>query len=154
VRLELPTNEVDLSIIRAGTGPTQASVDALFDRPVTQKPQMVNFLKYFDKAKYQTDSPEAQRGLSGHAAYQLYGDVASKTVYGIGGEYVLGGRVKSVLRQADSGITVGDWDEIAIMQYPNQTAILTMDQVQEYRDAFKHRNAGLERTVIVAALAD
>lgn len=146
------TRNVDLSIIRPGIGPTQNNVDAMFTKPFEQKPFMVNFLKFSSRARYPESSDVENPLVSGRAAYDRYGDIANKTVYSVGGEYVLGGYVTEVLRAAKGGLTAADWDDIAVMQYPNQTAILLMEKVEEYRSALKHRDAGLERTVIVSAL--
>ena len=37
------------------------------------------------------------------------------------------------------------------MHYPNPAAILTMEHAPDYRDALHHRDAGLERTVVIAS---
>jgi hypothetical protein len=40
---------------------------------------------------------------------------------------------------------------IAAMQYPNPPAILSMEHALDYRAALDHRDAGLERTLVVAS---
>jgi len=144
--------DIDLGDIRADIGPTRESIEALFERPIEQKPMMVNFLKYYGVAQYPESGGEPYPNVSGATAYSRYGEVANKTVFSLGGEYILGGRIERVIHAANNGTTVGDWDEIAVMQYPSQTAILTMENSHPYRQALKHRNAGLERTVIISAL--
>ncbi len=57
-----------------------------------------------------------------------------------------------MVRESLASPTRGEWDDIAIMHYPAQEAILSMEHVPEYRTALAHRNAGLERTRIVASL--
>jgi len=37
------------------------------------------------------------------------------------------------------------------MRYPSPAAILTMENVADYRAALHHRDAGLERTVVIAS---
>jgi hypothetical protein len=59
-----------------------------------------------------------------------------------------------VLREAKAGPTIGCWHDVAAMRYPNPPAILTMEHVPEYRAALHHRDAGLERTVVIASTPD
>ena len=133
-----------------GIGPSPETIAALKAKPVDQKPAMVNFLRYFDVARYSESKDESS--VSGREAYSRYGSVAFRTVYSIGGHLVTAGKVVEVVRESHAGPTRGEWDDIAIMQYPSQQAILSMKQVPEYRKALAHRNAGLERTRIVASL--
>lgn len=60
-------------------------------------------------------------------------------------------RIGDVLRAADSAKAGGKWDEIAAMLYTSPAAILSMDQVPTYHAALAHREAGLARTIVIAA---
>ena len=133
-----------------GIGPSPENIAALKAKRVDQRPAMVNFLRYLDVARYSESKDESS--VSGREAYSRYGSVAFRTVYSIGGHLVTAGKVVEVVRESHAGPTRGEWDDIAIMQYPSQQAILSMKQVPEYRKALAHRNAGLERTRIVASL--
>ncbi len=133
----------------AELGPSQENVAALTSRPDEQQPAMVNFLRYSDSARYETGG---HGRLSGEEAYALYGSIAFRTVYRLGGQLVTSGTIVEVVREAEAGPTVGAWDSVAIMQYPNQRAILLLESVQEYREALTHRNAGLSKTRVVASL--
>jgi len=146
-----PTPNIENAAVRVDIAPSRESVHALFDRPFEQKAVMVNFLKFYDKSQYSDKDNEQAPDITGREAYDRYGKVAAKVVFSVGGRYVIGGKVIDVLRPAKHGPSVGDWDDIAIIQYPSQTGILTMGQVPEYNEALRHRNAGLERTVIIAS---
>lgn len=133
----------------AGVGPSPENVETLRSRPADQKPAMVNFLRYFEDASNNGSREEA---ISGEEAYALYGSVALKTIYRLGGRLIVAGKIVEVVRAPRAGPTLGKWDDIAIMQYPSQQAILSLEQVPEYRAALIHRNAGLERTRIVVSV--
>lgn len=126
--------------------PTKANNEALLARPASYRPAMVNFLKYFDQARY----PDG-RASTGAEAYRRYGAVALQTVYRVGGTLQFYGRVRDVLREPDAGPTLGAWDDVAVMLYPNPSAIATMEQVPVYHAALHHRDVGLERTVLLAS---
>ena len=126
--------------------PDSGAVSRLLARPGTYGPSMVNFLRYYPSAKYKNGASS-----SGRAAYARYGMVALRTVYRTGGHLLFYGRVRDVAREATGGPTIGAWSDVAAMHYPNPTAILSMEHVAAYRAALHHRDAGLERTVVIAS---
>jgi uncharacterized protein (DUF1330 family) len=79
-----------------------------------------------------------------------YGIVAMRTVYRTGGHLLFTGRILSVLREAKAGPTIGRWDDVAAMRYPNPPAILSMEHAPDYHAALDDRDAGLERTMVIA----
>ena len=125
--------------------PNNESITTLLTRPQTYSPTMVNFLAYHPEAKY-TDG----RASTGAAAYRRYGTVAMKTVYRTGGALIFYGKVMEIVRPAKAGPFMGVWDDVAAMRYPNPPAILSMENVPEYRGALHHRDAGLARTIVIA----
>ncbi len=125
--------------------PSNESIAALLTRPPTYSPTMVNFLAYHPEAKY-IDG----RASTGAAAYRRYGTVAMKTVYRTGGALIFYGKVLEIVRPAKAGPCMGVWDDVAAMRYPNPAAILSMENVPEYRAALHHRDAGLARTIVIA----
>ncbi len=131
---------------RSDVMPSAASITRLLAQPSSYAPAMVNFLGYYKDAQYRT----AQPGVSGRAAYLRYGLVAMRTVYRTGGHLLFTGRVLSVLREAKAGPTVGHWDDVAAMRYPNPSAILSMEHAPDYHAALDDRDAGLERTLVIA----
>ncbi len=136
-------------VVAAALGPSTDNIATLKSRPAHQKPAMINFLKYYETARYGDASAAS---VSGRDAYARYGNVAFRTVYRLGGRLVVAGKIVEVLRAPQAGPTMGAWDDIAIMQYPSQRAILSLEQFAEYRVALAERNAGLERTRIVSSL--
>ena len=139
------SDEVQAKGYRAELMPGKAAVARLLAQPQSYAPNMVNFLAYYPSARY-SDS----RASSGRAAYGRYGVAAMRTVYRTGGHLLFYGRVSEVLRQASSGPTIGAWSDVAAMHYPNPQAILSMEHASDYRAALRHRDAGLERTVVIA----
>jgi uncharacterized protein (DUF1330 family) len=107
---------------------------------------MVNFLGYYDDAKYRN----ARHDVTGRTAYMRYGVVAMRTVYRTGGHLLFTGRILSVLREPAAGPTIGKWDDVAAMRYPNPPAILSMEHAPDYHAALDDRDAGLERTLVIA----
>jgi uncharacterized protein (DUF1330 family) len=106
---------------------------------------MVNLLKYRAKAAYAPDRAEATENLSGRDAYQRYGMVALQQVMKRGGSVVWGGSQKFVMIGDDANA----WDEVVCVRYPSRDAFLNMTQDPEYLAAHYHREAGLERTVLL-----
>jgi hypothetical protein len=131
---------------RADVMPSAASITRLLAQPPSYAPAMINFLGYYKDAQYRTSQP----GVSGRAAYLRYGIVAMRTVYRTGGHLLFTGRIVSVLREAQAGPTVGHWDDVAAMRYPNPPAILSMEHAPDYHAALDDRDAGLERTLVIA----
>ena len=133
--------------------PTKETIAALLSRPVSYQPAMVNFLRYKDEATYEGPST-GDKTVSGRKAYGRYGMVAFQTVYRTGGRLAFFGQNEEVLKEPTAGLTMGRWDDIAVMEYSEPKALLTMEQIPRYRAALKHRDAGLDKTVIVASSHD
>lgn len=131
---------------RADVMPSAASIARLLAQPQSYAPAMVNFLAYYKDAQYR--APQA--GVSGRRAYLRYGVVAMRTVYRTGGHLLFTGRILEVLREPKAGPTIGRWDDVAAMRYPNPPAILSMEHAPDYHAALDDRDAGLERTRVIA----
>jgi uncharacterized protein (DUF1330 family) len=127
--------------------PGAQAISRLLAQPLSYGPAMVNFLGFYDHAKYSDGRNDPG---SGHSAYMRYGIVALRTVYRTGGRLIFAGRILSVLREAKAGPTMGRWDDVAAMQYPTPQAILSMEHAPDYHAALDDRDAGLERTVVIA----
>lgn len=131
---------------RSDVMPSAACIARLLAQPPAYAPAMVNFLAYYEDARYRA----TQTGVSGRTAYMRYGAVALRTVYRTGGHLLFSGRILSVLREAKAGPAIGRWDDIAAMRYPNPPAILSMEHAPDYHAALDDRDAGLERTLVIA----
>lgn len=132
---------------RSDVMPSAASITRLLAQPRDYAPAMVNFLAYYKDAQYRASQP----GISGRRAYLRYGLVAMRTVYRTGGHLLFTGRILDVLREAAAGPSVGRWDDVAAMRYPNPPAILSMEHAPDYHAALDDRDAGLERTLVIAS---
>lgn len=132
---------------RADVMPGAQAISRLLAQPTSYGPAMVNFLGYYEHAQYGDGRNDPG---SGRAAYMRYGVVAMRTVYRTGGRLIFAGRVLSILREAKAGPALGRWDDVAAMQYPTPQAILSMEHAPDYHAALDDRDAGLERTVVIA----
>lgn len=128
-----------------GINPDEEQVRAVAtgpDGPV----QMLNLLKFRERADYPADyDGDEDVDVSGEEAYGRYGAIALQHVAQRGGRLVL-------LSRADESVigALGDWDQVAIVEYPNRAAFLDMGQDPDYLAGTVHRTAGLERTAILA----
>ena len=94
---------------------------------------MLNLLKY-------------RRG-GGSGEYRQYGDAVTSMVERTGGRLLYLGRCDQVLiGDADAN----EWDAVALVEYPNRQAFIDMVSRPDYQKAHEHREAGLERTVLLA----
>lgn len=125
--------------------PTPKQIQTMIERGPQGPMVMVNLLKYRAQAAY-GDRAEAKDHLSGRDAYQRYGMVALQHVMKRGGSVVWGGPQKFVMVGEDAA---NDWDDVVCVRYPSRTAFLEMTQDPDYLAAHYHREAGLERTVLI-----
>ena len=125
--------------------PTEEQMQALMESKVEGSVRMLNLLKFRDRAEYEDGSDGGCR--SGMEAYLRYSaaladgilDSVGATVFY--GEPVVGGFIGEA---GDS-----DYDMIAIVNYPSIQAFLDMVGMPAYEEAAKHREAGLERQVLI-----
>jgi uncharacterized protein (DUF1330 family) len=99
---------------------------------------MLNLLKF----KARADDGEG----TGAEAYSRYGDAVVEMVEARGGRVLWMGRADQIL----IGDPSEDWDSVALVQYPSRKAFIEMTTSDDYEKAHEHREAGLERTVLIA----
>ncbi|MGQ0824543.1 MAG: DUF1330 domain-containing protein [Actinomycetota bacterium] len=99
---------------------------------------MLNLLKF----KTRTDDGAA----TGGEEYQKYGDAVVQMVEARGGKVIWQGRAEQVL----IGDATKDWDSVVLVQYPSRKAFVEMTTSDAYERTHGHREAGLERTIVVA----
>ncbi len=63
-----------------------------------------------------------------------------------GGRVLWSGRAEQVL----IGDPAADWDVVVLVEYPSRAAFVEMVSSPEYLEAHADREAGLERTVVLA----
>jgi uncharacterized protein (DUF1330 family) len=82
----------------------------------------------------------------GLEAYLRYGDAAREMVAELGGRLVWAGRAEQIL----IGDPAAHWDVVALVEYPSRAAFIEMVSSPAYLEAHAEREAGLERTLVVA----
>jgi uncharacterized protein (DUF1330 family) len=99
---------------------------------------MLNLLKFKRQAE--------EAGRSGASEYRRYGDAAIKMIKEQGGRLLWAGKADQIL----IGDLAQDWDQVLLVEYPSRKAFIEMVSKPEYNEAHKHRESGLERTIVVA----
>ncbi len=124
--------------------PSEAQVAAFAGGDPDTPVQMLNLLKFRDRAKYtQTvDNPNC----SGREAYERYIAAAGSSIGDVDGTLLWYGSAEGLL----IGGTGDDWDEALIVKYPSRNHLLRMFGDPAYQATTFHREAALERTVILA----
>jgi len=137
-------------------GPNRAQFAALQQANSSDPVVMVNFLHFRERAAYPADGldPSALRpkmapgaaDVSGRAAYGRY---SANTIKLVGR---MGGRLRWTGFRAEP---LGDgsapaWSQIALMQYPTRAHFIGMVRDAAYQAGTPHRDAGLERTELLA----
>lgn len=101
--------------------------------------QMLNLVRFKDKATYPADHPLAKSKLTGAEAYQTYGNETGPILKSVGGTIVWRGAYETVL----IGPSDEAWDAMFIVQYPNSGAFLAMVTNPEYQKAVVHRQSAV-----------
>ncbi len=84
---------------------------------------------------------------TGRGEYARYTEEARKQIERRGGRLLWQGRVRFTLIGGE------EWDVVALVQYPTARAFLEMLQDRDYKEAGKHRSAGLADTRLIACEA-
>jgi uncharacterized protein (DUF1330 family) len=124
--------------------PTADQVRALRDHGRGGPVVMLNLLKFREMAAY--DDGEA---ISGAEAYARYQHAFTVTVGAISqAEVLFDGPVEQVFIGM-AGTPETDWDKALIVRYPTRGHFLAMMADPGYKQALRHRYAGLARTVLL-----
>lgn len=124
--------------------PTADQVRALRDSGRDGPVVMLNLLKFRALAAYDDGA-----AASGAEAYARYEHAFTVTVGAISqAEVLYKGPVEQVFIGM-AGTPETDWDMALIVRYPSRQHFLAMMAAPAYRDALRHRYAGLERTVLL-----
>lgn len=104
---------------------------------------MINFIKYREQAEY----PDGRASdLTGFQADAIYSEFMQTVKFPeIGARSVYAARVE--------GDTIGgsDFDVVAVIEYPSRAAWASMEESADYRDTVIHKEAGVEKTLVLAA---
>jgi uncharacterized protein (DUF1330 family) len=127
--------------------PTADQVRALRDHGRDGPIVMLNLLKFRDKAAYPADSGEP--AMSGAEAYGRYQTAFTETVGDISQAEILYDGPAEQVFIGMAGTPETDWDKVLLVRYPSRQHFLGMMADGTYREALRHRYAGLERTVLL-----
>ena len=86
--------------------------------------------------------------MSGEVAYgRRYGFVAVRSVMLLGGYPAVAGSLGAMVVEPDANTSAGgEWDTVAVLRYPRPSSLAKLESMPGYRDAVKHRTAGLDRS--------
>jgi len=116
---------------------------------------MLNLLKFKDRVGEGGEARDASANGNGTARtgaeeYRRYSETVVGMVEAQGGRVVWVGRPEHVL----IGDVAGDhWDLVALVSYPSRRAFVEMVSQPAYQDAHRHREGGLERSVLLGCEA-
>lgn len=133
-------------MIRNILQPTGDQVRAFRDRQTGDPIQMLNLLKFRDKASYEDGR---STDLTGREAYQLYAQGFHEVMGPRGVTIIYSGDVKGLL----IGEGEGEWDAVALIQYPSTQVMLDMFRNPDYQKVQVHRAAGLEGQLLIECSA-
>ena len=127
------------------THPTDAQLANLLNGPAEETIRMVNLLKFRDKALYEdgTDGGCA----NGMEAYLRYGAAIEGGILEAAGATLI--YSEPVVTGVIGDAAALDFDIVAIVNYPSRQAFLDMTASPAYQEAHKHRDAGLERQLLI-----
>ena len=113
--------------------------------------QMINLLKFRDRAAYPADyDGEASADCSGAEAYQRFISAVGDGIRQRGGRIVLAMTVDGVWR---GDAEQNDWDRVGIVEYPSMSVLRELRADPDAAAAQVHAEAAVERWVILATTA-
>ena len=101
---------------------------------------MLNLIRLRDRAEYPDGTD-----VTGRAAYEEYGKLSAPIFKRVGGHIVWRGSFELTMIGPQSE----NWDICFIAEYPSVNAFVEMTRDGDYREAVKHRQAGVENSRLV-----
>ena len=129
------TSEAPPSYINS-TPEAYAAMQAL---PMDEPLQMLNLIRFKDKADYPEDSEFAAKGWSGEEAYAEYSRRSSPIATRIGGKPIYVGIPQLML----IGPQHETWDAAFIIEYPDLATFLSFVNDPIYKEHAFHRSAAI-----------
>ena len=125
--------------------PTDAQIEALLNNPPAGSVRMINLLKFKAQAEYDDGS---DGGCSnGMEAYMRYGAALFDGIFASVGAKLVFSEPVAAGFIGEAGTT--DYDIVSIVQYPSIQAFLEMASLPAYKQAAKHREAGLAHQLLL-----
>ncbi len=119
--------------------PTRESFDAFKALPRDVPINMLNLLRFHERAQYPDDHPNAAHGWSGERAYAEYGKTSGPIFQRVGGTIIWRGKMEAMV----IGPQEKYWDSSFIARYPNSGAFMEMISDPEYKKAVVNRQAAV-----------
>ncbi|MGV6802667.1 MAG: DUF1330 domain-containing protein [Ruegeria sp.] len=105
------------------------------DHPI----EMLNLVRFRQKAEYPSGHELSDSGLSGAEAYHRYGVETAPIIARLGAAIIWRGTFETTLIGASDTV----WDEMFVARYPSSHAFLEMVTDPTYRAAVVHRQAAV-----------
>ena len=119
--------------------PIREQFDFFKSLPRDMPINMLNLLRFRERAVYPDGHSHARKGLSGAQAYAEYGRTSAPVFNRVDGSVVWRGHMEAVLIGPDEA----RWDTSFIAYYPTAAAFLEMVTDPDYRIAVVHRQAAV-----------
>ena len=119
--------------------PSPANFQAFKDLPRDTPIQMLNLIRYREKASYPADHDNAGKDWSGADAYREYGRTSGPVLQRVGGQIIWRGKPQVTL----TGPHEERWDAGFIAEYPSAAAFFAMISDEEYQRAVINRTAAV-----------
>lgn len=103
---------------------------------------MINLMKYREVADYADGRGDRRSGRDADDEY-----APLESLDAIGAEVVFFADVETQLMGADP-----QWDRIGVVKYPSRRAFIDMQSRPEFRAKHVHKEAGMERTIVMGGL--
>ena len=125
--------------------PERAQFEAFKALPRDEPVEMLNLVRFRERAAYPADHPRATEGLTGAEAYALYGRESAPVLDRVGGSVLWRGTMETML----IGPTAERWNAIFVARYPTAGAFLAMVTDPVYRKAVVNRQAAVETSRLI-----
>ncbi len=125
--------------------PERAAFESFKALPRDTPVEMLNLLRFRERAAYPADDPAAAHDITGKGAYRRYSRESGPVFARVGGTIIWSGTPESVL----IGPADERWDAAFIAHYPSASAFLEMLADPAYRQAVRHRQAAVETSRLI-----
>jgi len=122
--------------------------EAMQALPKDQPLQMLNMIRYRDKADYKDNSEFSAKGWTGEQAYTEYGRHSSPIADRVGGKIIYTG----IPQLTVIGPEHEKWDLVFIVHYPNLASFLALIGDPEYQKHAFHRSAAVADSRLIRML--
>jgi uncharacterized protein (DUF1330 family) len=119
--------------------PTRTNFDRFKALPRDAPIEMLNLIRYREVAAYPEGHVLAGKGLSGEAAYQLYGTQTAPIFAHVGAAIVYAATPSCMV----TGPEDEQWDRMFVARYPSAAAFFEMLKDPAYQLAVVHRQAAV-----------